>query len=38
LGGVVFVVDEPDFGVDALDESIGDAQFDRRYDGLEVDL
>jgi hypothetical protein len=38
LAGVVSVVDEPDFGVDALDEGIGDAQFDRCYDGLEVDL
>ena len=31
-------VDESDFGVDAFDEGVGDAEFDCGEDGLEVDL
>jgi hypothetical protein len=31
-------VDESDFGVDAFDEGVGDAEFDRGDDGVEVDL
>ena len=31
-------VDESDLGVDAFDESVGDAQFDGRDDFFEVDL
>ena len=41
MGGVVAVaagVDESDFGVDAFDEGVGDAQFDGGDDGVEVDL
>ena len=29
-------VDEPDFGVDAFDEGVGDAEFDGGDDGIEV--
>jgi hypothetical protein len=41
LGGVVSVaagVDESDLGVDAFDEGVGDTEFDRGDDFLEVDL
>ena len=31
-------VDESDFGVDAFDEGVGDAEFDRGDDLVEVDL
>ena len=31
-------VDESDFGVDAFDEGVGDAQFDGGDDRVEVDL
>ena len=41
MGGVVSVsagIDEPDLGIDALDEGVGNAQFDGGDDFFEVDL
>jgi hypothetical protein len=41
LGGVVAVaagVYQADFGVDAFDEGVGQAEFDGSDDGVEVDL